>query len=243
MIDFEIEIGLEELRQQVDEVSKDWLLESYDTVLLSSRGYQAMIESMIQRLSGLDFRTICEIGFGTGLYSSRIIQFYHDKYFGIDNDPDFIFRAHRKLSKHAHLLTSGDGRFYSRTSELITFSLVYHHIPDEDKLSFLKNCKANLAPQGTLLVGDVFLPTYSSEEKRDSALYAFHNERLKNVKSETEEKFEKKAFYDGLMRSGEWKVSFDILKSQLTDAGFTSIRTEEIDYSKNAGGYCLIEAK
>ncbi len=105
---------------------------------------------------------------------------------------------------------------------VITASSAYHHIPDEQKTSFLRNLCRHLAANGFIIVCDNFIPQYE-RNPREKAVDTYYRELKKyfkkgNATSEAQEIINGVHQQDR-NQDGEYKVSFEIFKKQCAQAG------------------------
>ncbi len=134
---------------------------------------------------------------------------------------------------------------------VITASSAYHHIPDKQKTSFLKNLSRHLTSDGFILVCDNFIPQYG-RDSRKKAVDMYYRELKKyfkkgNATSEAQEIITGVHNQDR-DQDGEYKVSFEIFKKQCARAGLlitTDIPVWQPEQLKkdNAGSHVIVLRK
>jgi phospholipid N-methyltransferase len=210
--------------------------QKYDTIVLSNENYLKMIKKMASQLNG----NVLEIGSGTGLYTRFILGNDNVKELQLIEKDKNLFLKLRKEFRNISNIDFFDYFSYNKF-DFITMSLVYHHIPDDKKFDFFKNCFNYVNNNGKLILGDVFLPDYSNEKERNTAINKFHNYRINNASCDLIMKSEKLFLHDGLNRQNEFKTSYEVLDDYLLNAGFVDIEKLNIGSQKN-GGYKIVTA-
>jgi len=137
----------------------------------------------------------------------------------------------------------------SRKFDIIAASSAYHHIEHERKLSFLKNCKKHLKPDGMMLVCENFLPEYATESERTQSIEVYYSELINYYRkgNATDESIESIHEVYELEKSGieEMKTSFKVFEDLAMQAGFR-IEEDIIVWQSsalkgsNAGSHVLI---
>lgn len=231
------------------------ILRIYDKAVSSQKEYGMMTRSLSQILK--ERRTGCrilEVGVGTGMFSEALLSTIpcaSGSYIGIDKDPEFLRLAKFRfevLGREVHPLELADGVEFQGDElfDVVTMTLVYHHIETERKLAFLKRCFNNLGPGAMIAIGDVFLPSYNpaSQDSWRQSLVTFHRDRLSAMTDSDEIYLEKLALKDGLRQDGEWKVCLDILTEQLSGVGFVQVEVIPVSADRTArvGGYFIVIA-
>ena len=215
----------------------------YDRAVSRQKDYWKMVQTLIEFIISNRVESIFEVGVGTGLYTQEIIKTNPQRYRGIDIDEDFLKLATRRL-KNSDILR-GDGVIFKNSmflADMVTMTLVYHHIDTKNKVRFLGNCHENLANGGVLAIGDVFLPHYNNEFEWKTSLQLFHNNRIRKMTERDELLLEKKAFVDGLRKEGEWKTCVSELIEQINIVGFRKTEIFEISKDVEFGGYFVVYA-
>lgn len=215
------------------------IINVYDKIVLANPEYSLMIEKISSKLS----RDCLEIGVGTGLLTDKLIRNTKISDLGlIEPDQIFVKRFFKRFPER--LVDNSDGIYYQHPRQLdfIAMSLVYHHIPDGDKQTFLRNMYRNLKDGGLLVMGDVFLLPYLNDGGRNDSLIHFHQSRIFRLSKQKLADIERIALEEGLKRSGEWKTSYNFLEHQLRNSGFRNIYFEDIG-NQNTGGYKIVIAE
>jgi len=212
----------------------------YDRAILSHSEYNEMTNVMLDFISG----TVLEVGSGTGLFTKKITEKGNNLLFCIEPDTNFYKQFKVNLPSISIERFGGENYKSTNSFDCITMCLVLHHIKDNGKLNFLKNLRENLKENGTIIVGDVFLPKYINSVGWKESLNKYHNYRLRKAKDK--EPFvgyiEKQALLDGLNKNGEYKISLEIAIDLFEKVGFSEIRSIPIQ-SQEYGGYNIIIAK
>lgn len=107
-------------------------------------------------------------------------------------------------------------------------SFADHHIKPYDKQEYFLNIRRNLKPNGLVIVGDEFLPSYDELEpdSRERALRSYHRHIIEETKRSHGNdaaglvKLEEAALESGLQAIGDFKVSCEIYERSLGEAGF-----------------------
>ena len=107
-------------------------------------------------------------------------------------------------------------------------SFADHHIKPYDKQEYFLNVKRNLKPNGLVIVGDEFLPSYDEldPEAREQALRTYHRHIIEETRRQHGKeanglvKLEEAALESGLRAIGDFKVSCELYERSLVEAGF-----------------------
>lgn len=126
--------------------------------------------------------------------------------------------------------------------DFIVMSLVFHHIPDNNKEKFLNIIQKNLKPHGKVIIGDVFIPSYKNEKERNCSLIVFHNLRIKKAKSKESKLVEKMALKDGLKREGEYKISIENMFELIKKSKYKLLKRIKVGPQK-FGGYNILKIR
>lgn len=147
----------------------EWAAEYDETVRMSEReetypfaGYGEILSDVFQSVNSGQQASILDIGFGTGALASALYEQGH-RISGIDFSVEMIERAAKKMPQ-AELMEwdMADGlppAFDGRLFDGIVSTYALHHLPDADKWAFLKLLLQKIAPQGTLVIGDIAFRT------------------------------------------------------------------------------------
>ena len=181
-------------------------------------------------------KIVYEPGCGTGLITEKIAEIPEIKVIiAVDPHQIYLTKAKKRLSKYKNVqVVCNDSVTYDLTekADIITMRLVYHHIPDKQKVDFLKKLKDNLKPDGKILIMDVFIPNYNSEEERDESLRKFHEYKKSLVEgNEFLMQIEQESLDLGLIREDEYKISLEVFKKQAKESG---LKIESINLIKDS---------
>jgi ubiquinone/menaquinone biosynthesis C-methylase UbiE len=127
-----------------------------------------------------------------------------------------------------------------KTYDLILMNSSYHHIEDSKKVVFLKNAAKLLSDNGKILVGDNFLPNYSTREDFKQSVVIFYTcllEELENRDSPQEAiNVIRKSAYNCWQGIEEYKVSFSIFQNHIRKS---KLRISEINqvWTKDINNY------
>src|SRR3989344_5695999 len=112
--------------------------------------------------------------------------------------------------------------------DFITASSAYHHIPDFEKLSFLKNLKSHLKNNGIILICDNFLPDYSTSFEKQKSIKEYYSLLTQYYKSGNATKNAIKVIKQArkleLSGKDEYKTSFRIFEAQVKAAGLEIVK-------------------
>lgn len=199
----------------------------YDRVLgdfpYAERTFKKMAEIAQEIANQKGNLEVLEYGFGTGLLTIKIARLKKvSKLTGLDPSKDFFQKATQRLksSKKVRLLCR-DALLYIHPQkvDLILASFTYHHIPDSQKLAFLKSAVRNLKNNGLIIIGDEFLPPFKTKSKKIAAIKKFYRYFTDYLKRKKASKETLAAFQDSLEESlkgvEEYKTSLAVFRAQL----------------------------
>jgi len=170
-------------------------------------------------------KIIYEPGCGTGLLTEKIAGIEGiESIIAVDSHEIYLKKARKRLKKYSSVIQviSADALTYDlpQPADLVVARYVYHHIPDEQKMNFLKKLADNLRPEGRIFIVDIFIPPYSSEQERDESLKRLHNYKKELVRgNQFLMDIEEESLVLGLRREEEYKVSIEIFKRHIQEAG------------------------
>ncbi|MDY6796091.1 MAG: class I SAM-dependent methyltransferase [Actinomycetota bacterium] len=111
-------------------------------------------ELMYERIREIPFENLLDIGCGTGILLSRILETRDVRVSGIDISKEMLGIARERLGDRAELvegdsenLPFGDGEF-----DLVTWASTFHRFPDPANV--LAEIGRVMAPGGTLVIKD-----------------------------------------------------------------------------------------
>jgi len=141
------------------ELSKAWFdnqAKDYDDkdVILYSKYGKISCKNIADYLKGKDYKTLLDIGSGTGYLINMLSQSYEAEYTGLDLSPNMISEANKKNIKNAKFV---EGRsdalpFEDASFDVVTCSQSFHHYPDTDKA--LQEARRVLKPNGLYILSD-----------------------------------------------------------------------------------------
>lgn len=137
----------------------NWLTKFYDGLIENFLRENFFKTALLNQASVLNPKSIIDIGSGTGTLTLMLSQKFPDAIVaGIDGDKNIISIANQK--------NNGIGKVYfqqgmsynlpfdENNADIITSSLMLHHLTDADKLKTLKECLRVLKPKGEMLIAD-----------------------------------------------------------------------------------------
>jgi ubiquinone/menaquinone biosynthesis C-methylase UbiE len=95
---------------------------------------------------------------------------------GIDVNEAFLEYASRRFGECGWEFIKADAKDFDlkRTFDFVTAASAYHHVEDEFKVDFLLNARKHLAVGGKVIVCEQFLPHYSNESTRITAINEYY---------------------------------------------------------------------
>lgn len=137
----------------------NWLTKFYDGLIENFLRENFFKTALLNQASVPNPKSIIDIGSGTGTLTLMLSQKFPDAVVaGIDGDENIIRIANQK--------NNGIGKVYfqqgmsynlpfdEHNADIITSSLMLHHLTDADKLKTLKECLRVLKPKGEMLIAD-----------------------------------------------------------------------------------------
>lgn len=136
-------------------------------------GYRAILNTIFIEVMGSEDSRILDIGFGTGVLSSRLYENGHH-IDGIDFSQRMIALAQPKMPD-ANLIewdiANGlPAEIKDKQYDYIVSTYALHHLTDVEKISFIKKLIPLLTEDGKILIGDIAFETRQQLEacKNDS---------------------------------------------------------------------------
>ena len=126
-------------------------------------GYKDVLNYIYNQVRENSYSSVLDIGFGTGLLTT---QLYNEGYqiTGIDFSSNMIDIAKNKMPDAVLLnwdFTRGlPEEIINNKYDYIISTYAIHHIPDEEKIKFIKSLLKLLNVNGKLLIGDVSFETW-----------------------------------------------------------------------------------
>jgi len=124
----------------------------------AGKASETMYASLIQRLNDKSFKSLLDIGCGTGRVLSLITDKFNVKVSGIDLSEGMIEKAKDLLGESADLKV-GDSEnllWDDDTFDVITCNASFHHYPNP--IAVLKEMKRVLKPDGRVIIADPWMP-------------------------------------------------------------------------------------
>lgn len=125
-------------------------------------GYRAMMNALYQRVLAQSGRDVLDIGFGTGVLTSRLYE-QDCRIYGQDFSARMIELAQAKMPDAQ--LYQGDfskglvPELCVRQYDAIVATYSLHHLSDAQKIDFLRALLPLLKQDGCIFIGDVAFPT------------------------------------------------------------------------------------
>ncbi|WP_438315599.1 class I SAM-dependent methyltransferase [Sporosarcina sp. FA9] len=125
-------------------------------------GYKKVLNSIFNEVMQKRQSTILDIGFGTGILTSRLYENGH-RIDGIDFSAEMIAIAESKMPM-ANLnewdISNGlPESVQEKTYDSIISTYALHHLSDEDKVSFIHKLLPLLSEDGKIFIGDIAFQT------------------------------------------------------------------------------------
>ena len=121
-------------------------------------GYRAMMNALYQRVLAQSGRDVLDIGFGTGVLTSRLYE-QGCRIYGQDFSAQMLRLAQARMPKAT--LFCGDfsqglsAPLTQRTYDAIVATYSLHHLTDRQKVDFIRSLLPLLREGGCLYIGDV----------------------------------------------------------------------------------------
>ncbi|MEK7146180.1 MAG: class I SAM-dependent methyltransferase [Patescibacteria group bacterium] len=95
---------------------------------------------------------------------------------GLDISEKFISYACKNKSGEAILYEVADflAREFTDKYDVVLMQGVFHHVPLLDRQAWLEKCRDILSEEGVVVIGDEFIPDYSSDKERVLKVAAFY---------------------------------------------------------------------
>lgn len=156
-------------------------------------GYKGVLARIYQIVMSKQSPKILDIGFGTGTLTAKLYQ-HGCEVWGQDFSHRMIELASSKMP-NAHLLQGDFTKglvepLLHNTYDFIIATYSLHHLPDENKIKFIKSLLRLLKEDGTVLIGDVaFLNRQDLEQCREKAGEEWDDEEFYFVFDELRKSF------------------------------------------------------
>lgn len=223
----------------------DRILSDFPYVADSFKAMVKIVKDYVLEKEGVE---ILEFGFGTGLLTEQIAQIKEvQTLIGVDPSKDFYSKAKKRLRKHPQVkLLKKDATSYKHPHpvDIIAASFTYHHIPDVQKLKFLKSVARNLKKKGIFILGDEFIPPFKNKIEKIKAIKKFYSHFIKYLISQNTKQETLNVFHESLAESlrgvEEYKTSLEVLKKQLQRLNLRIKRIIPIYPAKNTLMGCKV---
>jgi len=119
---------------------------------------EPMHYALIKELDGKNFKMLLDVGCGSGIFLSMVLNKFDVKVSGIDISPGMIEKSKELLDGRADLKV-GDSEhlpWNDRSFDVVTCSASFHHYPSPEFV--LKEMKRVLKADGILMIADPFTP-------------------------------------------------------------------------------------
>lgn len=130
-------------------------------------GYRAMMNALYQRVLAQSGRDVLDIGFGTGILTSRLYE-QGCRIYGQDFSAQMLRLAQDRMPK-ATLFCGDFSQGLSTpltqcTYDAIVATYSLHHLTDRQKVDFIRSLLSLLREGGCLYIGDVAFPSRAALE-------------------------------------------------------------------------------
>jgi tRNA (cmo5U34)-methyltransferase len=121
--------------------------------------YERLQDVVAQLTSGLDARSILDLGVGTGVTSQRVLTEHADaRLVGVDENSAMLEHARRALPA-ADLRTARlEDPLPQGPFDLVVSALAVHHLDGPAKADLFRRVASVVVPGGRFVVGDVVVP-------------------------------------------------------------------------------------
>ena len=117
-----------------------------------------MYNALMQELAGRNFETLLDVGCGTGIFLSKVLNEFDVKVSGIDISPGMIERSKELLGGRADLRV-GDSEhlpWNEKSCDMVTCNASLHHYPNPELV--LKEMRRVLTRDGGVIIADPWAP-------------------------------------------------------------------------------------
>lgn len=130
-------------------------------------GYFDVVEQIKNQIKTADLNSILDLGVGTGLMLSKIIENGNYSCFGCDFSPKMVNYAQKKL-KIDHLFVHDirennlPEQVHSQEFDLIYSAYTFHHFETDMKIAIINNYMNLLSAKGKFIIADI---SFDDEEQ------------------------------------------------------------------------------
>jgi len=142
-------------RRYLPAASHDFLLPAYDPIMWLL-GFRKALLPLVDQAELQDGYTVLDVGCGTGTLTILIAERHRGvRVTGVDPDPKALARAERKAARTGAAIAFergfGDALAHPDASfDRVFSSMMFHHVPKDEKLDVLKEIRRVLKPRGRL---------------------------------------------------------------------------------------------
>lgn len=188
-----------------------------------------MIEEIRKHVATRPLARVVEIGAGTGLFASPLANVITPReVIAVESDRAFYEQLCVRARHVEHLRPVYDLHplRYARKHRVdaIALRITYHHIPNRQKLPFLRHTRTKaLSRDGLLVIGEECLEHYRTASEREEADRRYHAYRIELARRSGNVPYLEEQKRIAREHGCPYKVSADVLCAQLARAGFRDI--------------------
>jgi len=220
-------------------------LQKYHRCEPSHPYYPEMYEKLLWLINGNGDgkKNILEIGAGTGAFTKQLSNNLELSITAVELDKNCYKFAKNTLRSVKNVkLIHEDGIMHhnGKRYDAIVSCVSHHHIPYEQKDAYWRNIRRNLKPSGIYVVGDEFIDHFTTEKRRVDALGRLHNHIIDRAQEQGNfdlVELERINLEQGIIGTGECKVSCRIFEKNLCNNGFAIAHKEKIGPLEKNNGY------
>lgn len=196
-----------------------------------------MIEQIRKHVETRPLARVVEIGAGTGLFATPLAKVITPReVIAVESDRTFYEQLCVRARHVEHLRPTYDPYplRYARKHRVdaIALRITYHHIPNRQKLPFLRHARTKaLSRDGLLVIGEECLESYRTVREREEADRRYHAYRIELAQRSGNVPYLEEQKRIAREHSCPYKVSADVLCAQLARAGFRDITASVVETS------------
>lgn len=232
-------------------------IETYNQLIKENELLQNCLEIAKKKFK-LPVNSLLEIGTGTGKFLTKfLIENERSKKIGKFYGMEPVDELFEESKKHVVRLSRTDATaqeyFGGNPFDVITFALVFSHVTDDKKRSFIKHIYSNLEDGGKLILIETLLKDFANHDQKLERIAEFIEEHIKYFKRKKSKLV--KDYLESIKSDenddyifGDYKSSLSNIKKLLEDAGFINIKVELLKDKEREGvewknlGYYIISA-